>query len=234
MKKKTQSLLVAAVIVGSCIGTAQAEGADDSKSEPYVVGSGQAGLLDNSRFKPYIGASLGVFLGQYKESTSAYSFDIKNRSFGGFVKGGVSFHPNFSTELRLGSASEMTTSWGAGTLGSTVPYTTKLRTDLFVSYLAVAHYELPVLKEGHGKFEVYGLLGGTTGKFKVTDTWNGTTTLITTTKTGASYGLGTSFSMDDRMSVGIEWASYLTNVKLGGTPGSLSLSGVSGSVGMKF
>jgi opacity protein-like surface antigen len=152
--------------------------------------------------RPYMGVGLGAFNVGYKDSRVSQT----DTGFGGFIKGGADFGEYFGLEMRLGTTSNGSTSYAAGTLGASAG-TLKASTDYFVSYLAKV--QMPVSNE----LRPYALLGGTTAVFKTTNSVIGWTEKVA--KSGLSYGVGVDYNLGNQLSVNVEWMQYWNNVTLG-------------------
>jgi len=159
----------------------------------------QAGDMD---VKPYMGVGVGAFGLEYKDT----AISQKQTTFGGFIKGGADIGDYFGVELRVGTATSGSKSYGAGTLGAAAG-TFKTTATYFVSYLA--KFQVPASAE----LKPYILVGGTTAKFKSTN--SATTTSASKAKTGISYGAGIDYAFADQFSANVEWMQYWNNVKLG-------------------
>ncbi len=156
-------------------------------------------------FEPYVGFGLGAFGVELKESPA---FNQKNTVFGGYGKLGVDINDYVAAELRIGATGTGTTTYPPATFGKGIPVDIKLQSTYFLSYLA--KLKLPVNPD----LRFYGLLGGTTAKFKTTAAVLGAAASISKTKTGFSYGAGVEWRLDDQLTLGAEWAQYWTDVNL--------------------
>lgn len=216
--KQINHLMMAAGIVSICF-----------------AGSANAEETKSLEIKPYIGVGIGGYVGKYEETASTYRFDFQNPTVGGYVKGGAEFHKNFAAELRVGATGEMSTGWAAGTLAAAAT-TTTLKADYMTTLLLVGKVELPVLESTHGKIEAYGVLGGTLAK--IVGSYSLSANQKSASKIGFTYGAGLSYTMDDKISLGVEWVEYLTNVDTGwgtgGTTSTVTIRGVSGTASIKF
>jgi len=163
------------------------------------IPAAHAGDMD---VKPYMGVGMGAFGLEYKDT----AISQKQTVFGGFIKGGAGIGDYFGADLRVGTTSSASKSYVAGTLGAGAG-TFKTTATYFVSYLA--KLQVPASAE----LKPYILLGGTTAKFKSTN--SSTTTSASKAKTGISYGAGIDYAISDQFSANVEWMQYWNNVKLG-------------------
>ena len=154
-----------------------------------------AEYLDGSR---YVGVGLGAY-GLELKGTNGATLNQKNTVFGGYLKLGRDFGDYLGAELRIGATGSGKKTYSFGTI--------KLQSPMILSYLGKVQF--PVTPD----FRVYGLLGGTTAKVKLTYTTGGTSG--TATKTGFTYGAGLQYFVQDSVSLGAEWVQYWTNVKTG-------------------
>ena len=161
--------------------------------------------------RPYMGVGVGLFNVGYKDSSVSQT----DTGFGGFIKGGADFGDYFGLEMRVGTASNGSKSYAAGTLGTSAG-TLKASTDYFVSYLGKA--QMPVSDE----LRPYVLLGGTTAVFKTTNSALGNTKKVA--KSGISYGVGVDYNLGNQLSANIEWVQYWNNVALGSTKSAVGTS----------
>lgn len=152
--------------------------------------------------RPYMGIGTGAFGLEYKDT----AISQKQTVFGGFIKGGADIGDYFGLELRVGTTSSASKSYAAGTLGAGAG-TFKTTATYFVSYLA--KLQVPASAE----LKPYILLGGTTAKFKSTN--SSTATDASKAKTGVSYGAGIDYAFAEQFSANVEWMQYWSNVKLG-------------------
>lgn len=153
-----------------------------------VLISMQASNALAADFKPYAGAGLGLFEldpGQNKQSV-----------FGGFGFMGVNLHKYLAVELRGGS----TGSQGREEVG---PLIETFKVNWFVSALLKPKIEIV------DSIEVYGLLGATSMSSSFTPA--NSAIKQTATKTGLTFGLGSTYHFNDQLSVGAEWVRYATN-----------------------
>jgi opacity protein-like surface antigen len=149
---------------------------------------------------PYIGLGLGV----YDLKFSQTGFSQSSNMFGGFVKLGADFNDYLGAQLRVGTTERANRSYAGATVGLDASY-------LF-SYLVKLQF--PVTQE----FHIYGLAGGTTGKAHITATpASFLTANAGKTATGASFGGGIDYRVDDFMSVGLEYMRYWNGVKVNKT-----------------
>jgi len=144
--------------------------------------------------RPYVGAGIGAFGLELKNISQ------KNTVFGGFGKLGADIGDYLGAELRVGATS-------SGTTNHTT-FSEKLSADYFVSYLAKFQY--PVTSD----LKPYALVGGTTAKFKGTNTGTGGVAIGSATKTGFSYGFGADYYLKNSLSVGGEWVQYWSNISI--------------------
>jgi len=154
--------------------------------------------------RPYMGVGLGAFGVEYKDSRVSQT----DTGFGGFIKGGADFGDYFGLEMRVGTASNGSKSYAAGTLGASAG-TLKGSTDYFVSYLGKV--QMPVSNE----LRPYALLGGTTAVFKTANSVSGWSEKVA--KSGISYGVGLDYNLGNQLSANVEWVQYWSDVKLGST-----------------
>jgi len=161
-----------------------------------------SGIAQAQDFKPYAGVGIGAFGLEYKDA----AISQKKITFGSFAKFGVDINDYFGAELRVGGTSNAKKTYTAGLPGAG---TFKTSMNYFISYLGKVQY--PVNDE----LRVYALLGGTTGKFKATNSASGAS--ASKSKTGFSYGVGMDYSLSRQLSAGAEWMQYWTNVKMGNT-----------------
>lgn len=162
------------------------------------------GLDSSSGIKTYIGMGLGV----YDLRFSAAGLNQSNNVFGGMVRLGADFNDYLGAELRVGGSDQKAQVYYS--IGN-VNYGFKQRANYLFSYLLKLQY--PVTQE----FRVYGLVGGTTGEVS----FQGAQQYAGKVATGTSYGAGFDYSVDDFMSVGLEYMSYWNGVsvnKLAGVP----------------
>ncbi len=138
--------------------------------------------------RPYVGGGIGGFGLELKNAT----VNQKETVFGGYGKIGVDIGDYLGAELRFGST-------GSGTTGNI-----KLSDSYFLSYLGKVQF--PVTPD----FRVFGMIGGTTARFK--KTVSGVEAAYT--ETGLSYGGGAEYYVQDVLSVGGEWTQYWTNVNI--------------------
>jgi len=152
--------------------------------------------------RPYMGVGVGLFNVGYKDSRVSQT----DSGFGGFIKGGADFGDYFGLELRVGTTSNGSKSYAAGTLGASAG-TLKASSDYFVSYLGKV--QMPVSNE----LRPYALLGGTTAVFKTTNSAIGWSEKVA--KSGISYGVGLDYNLGNQLSANVEWVQYWNNVTLG-------------------
>jgi len=158
-------------------------------------------------FTPYIGLGGGVFSTEYSEQGTFGSLALKGTTWGSFIKAGVQYQQYLGVELRTGLSGSASTVFPAGTLGSATPIDLKIQTTNFMSYFIKAQY--PVMRQ----FNVYGLLGGTAGRFKITSN-RGLQAASVTWKTSLSYGLGVEYKFRSKGSISAEWVQYWNRVPL--------------------
>lgn len=166
------------------------------------MGSANVAHASDMDVRPYLGVGMGAFGLEYKDT----AISQKRTVFGGFVKGGADIGDYFGLELRLGTTSSGNKSYAAGTLG-TAAGTFETTASYFASYLA--KLQVPASDE----LKPYVLLGGTTAKFKATN--SATAASASKAKTGFTYGAGIDYRLSDTFSANVEWMQYWTNVKLG-------------------
>jgi len=156
-------------------------------------------LSKAQEFKPYAGIGLGA----YTADTGIAGIG-KQTAFGGFGQFGVDIGKYYGGELRLGTSSNTTF------VNSGVSEEAKL--DYVFSYLA--KIQAPVSKN----LRVYALVGGTSGQVTAKITTPGFvfaatgTTSISTTKTSLSVGGGIDFRIQDKISFGVEYMRYYSDV----------------------
>lgn len=172
-----------------------------------MPGLARAGDGDGSSFgiNPYIGMGLGV----YDLKFSQTGFSQSNNMFGGFANLGVDFNDYLGAELRVGLTEASKTAY----TGRTV----QLRADYLFSYLAKLQF--PITPE----FRIYGLAGATTGKANIKDSSGAIApSSANKTTTGASFGGGFDYRVNDFMRVGLEYMRYWNgvNVNKAGYPAS--------------
>jgi opacity protein-like surface antigen len=149
---------------------------------------------------PYIGLGLGV----YDLKFSQTGFSQSNNMFGGFVNLGADFNDYLGAELRVGTTEKKKNTYAGGSV--------EQGADYLFSYLVKLQF--PVTQQ----FHIYGLAGGTTGKMRLTVTpASFLTANAGKTATGASFGGGLDYQVDDFMSVGLEYMRYWNNVTINQT-----------------
>jgi len=158
-------------------------------------------------FTPYLGVGGGVFATEYSEQGSLGSLGMNKKTWGSFIKAGVDYQQYLGVELRTGLSGSVSTIFPAGTLGSATPIDLTIQTTNFMSYFLKAQY--PVLRQ----LNVYGLLGGTAGRFKINSS-RGLRAASVTWKTSLSYGLGVEYKFRSKGSIGAEWVQYWNRVPL--------------------
>lgn len=137
-------------------------------------------------FAPYVGGGLG-----------AYELDYGNGSdfvFGGYGALGADVHDNLGLEVRFGSAASKTKL--DAQLGSV---NVKAQVDWFASYLAKPQAEI------FDGLKIYGLIGATTLKSKLTPTGSAARS---NTSTGLSFGVGGEYRIANQLLLGVEWMRY--------------------------
>jgi len=156
---------------------------------------------------PYIGVGGGVFGAKYAEQGVLGGLELSKTTWGTFIKAGVDYQQYMGLELRTGLSGSVSTIFPAGTIGSIRPIDLKIQTTNFVSYFAKFQY--PVSQ----RFKVYGLLGGTAGRFKI-ESGRGLRGAIVTWKSAISYGAGAEYKFRSKGSIGVEWVQYWNDVPL--------------------
>jgi len=165
------------------------------------------GLAAAGDLTPYIGVGGGVFGAKYAEQGVLGGLELSKTTWGGFIKAGVDFQQYMGLELRTGISGAVSTVLPAGTIGSIRPIGLEIQTTNFISYLAKAQF--PVTR----KFRIYGLLGGTAGRFQIASA-GGLRGAVTTWKSAFSYGGGAEYKFRSKGSIGVEWVQYWRNVPL--------------------
>ena len=167
---------------------------------------GLAGAADMEGFgfHPYMGIGLGDY--NLKYSQPAYS--QRDNVFGGYLQLGSDFNDYLGAELRIGTTAKGSNAYGGGTVDQSADY-------LFSYLMKLQYPTTPDLR-------LYGLIGGTTGKAKVTATPAVILSVGTKTATGVSYGLGLDYQVLDQVRAGLEWVRYWDNIGInsGGFPAS--------------
>jgi len=158
-------------------------------------------------FTPYIGVGGGVFGAKYAEQGVLGGLELSKTTWGTFIKAGVDYQQYMGLELRTGLTGSVSNVFPAGTIGSITPVDLKIQTTNFISYFAKLQFP------ASQKFRVYGLLGGTAGRFKVTSS-RGLRGAITTWKSAFSYGAGAEYKFRSKGSIGVEWVQYWNHVPL--------------------
>lgn len=158
---------------------------------PGPAGAAEMGGLG---FYPYMGIGLGAY--NLKYAQPAYS--QRNDVFGGYLQLGADFNDYLGAELRIGSTAKGSNAYAGGTVDQSVDY-------LFSYLLKLQYPTTPDLR-------LYGLIGGTTGKAKISPTPASILSAGTKTATGVSYGLGLDFRLLDRLHGGLEWVRYWDNI----------------------
>jgi len=168
---------------------------------------GGAAPVNAGDFTPYIGIGGGVFSTKYAEQGALGGLVLDKTTWGSFIKAGVDYQQYMGLELRTGLTGSVSNTFPAGTIGSITPIDLKVQTTNFISYFAKFQYPLTQ------KFRVYGLLGGTSGRFKV-ESLRGLRGAIVTWKSAFSYGAGAEYRFRSKGSIGIEWVQYWNDVPL--------------------
>jgi len=158
-------------------------------------------------FTLYIGVGGGVFSTEYSEQGSLGSLGLNKKTWGSFIKAGIDYQQYLGVEVRTGLSGSVATVFPAGTLGSSTPIDLNIQTTNFMSYFIKAQY--PVIRQ----FNVYGLLGGTAGRFKINSS-RGLRAASVTWKTSLSYGLGVEYKFRTKGSISAEWVQYWNRVPL--------------------
>jgi len=148
----------------------------------------QANTAVAAEIKPYVGVGVGLFEldpGQNKQST-----------FGGFAFVGADLHEYFAAELRVGGT-------GPHEREEVGPLTETFQVNWFASALAKPKIEIV---DG---LDLYGLVGVTSINSSITPL----NSLIeqSVTKTAFTFGLGTQYHYNNKLSAGLEWVRYSTN-----------------------
>jgi len=156
---------------------------------------------------PYVGVGGGLFGAKYSEQGALGSLVLSKKTWGGFIKAGVDYQQYMGAELRTGLSGSVSTVFPAGTIGSATPIDLEIQTTNFISYLFKFQY--PVSR----KFRIYGLVGGTAGRFQIASA-RGLRGAITTWKSAFSYGGGAEYKFRSKGSIGVEWVQYWKNVPL--------------------
>jgi len=170
--------------------------------------SNGAVMAEAGDFTPYVGIGGGVFGTKYAEQALLGGLELSKTTWGSFIKAGVDNQRYyFGIELRAGLTGSISNTFPAGTIGSITPIDLKVQTTNFISYFAKLQY--PVSQN----FRVYGLLGGTSGRFKV-ESKRGLRGSIVTWKSAISYGAGAEFKFRSKGSIGVEWVQYWSDVPL--------------------
>jgi len=157
---------------------------------------------ENLDVRPYVGAGVGFFGLEYKDTAISQS----KTGFGGLAKLGWDLSDYFGFEFRLGTTSKVSKSYTAGSgLGGVGTFRTG--PAYFASYLG--KLQIPVGDD----FLPYVMFGGTTGVLKITNSRNGGSASVT--RSGPSYGVGVDYYVADKWTINGEWMQYWTDVKLG-------------------
>jgi len=159
-------------------------------------------------FKPYSGVGFGIF----NLKAEALGSSQNNVVAGGFAKFGVDVGDYLGFELRAGKTGSGTKAYTARAFGLTIPFSVKLSTDYFLTYLV--KLQMP---ERHGwkdGWRSYGLIGATTAKGKIQGSVIGFSATADATKTGLSYGGGVEYKFNNNMSAGVEFISYWNRVSV--------------------
>ncbi len=159
-------------------------------------------------FTPYIGIGGGGFNTSYSENGSLGGLKLSKTTWGSFLKAGLDNQRYyFGMEVRAGLTGSVSNNFPRLTIGNQLPFNLKVQTTNFISYFAKLQY--PVTQ----KIRLYGLLGGTAGRFKVEST-GGVTGSVVTWKSAFSYGAGAEYKFRSQGSIGIEWVQYWNDVPL--------------------
>lgn len=150
--------------------------------------------MDGFGFHPYMGIGLGVYNLKY----SQVAYNQRDNVFGGYLQLGSDFNDYLGAELRIGSTAKGSQAYAGGTVDQSADY-------LFSYLLKLQYPTTPELR-------LYGLIGGTTGKVKVTPAPAGILSAGTKTATGVSYGLGLDYRLGDQLYGGLEWVRYWDNI----------------------
>lgn len=161
-----------------------------------LISPGLAGAADMEGFgfHPYMGIGLGVY--NLKYSQPAYS--QRDNVFGGDLQLGADFNDYLGAELRIGTTAKGSNAYAGGTVDQSADY-------MFSYLLKLQYPTTPDLR-------LYGLIGGTTGKAKISPTPAGILSAGTKTATGLSYGLGLDYRLADQLRGGLEWVRYWDNI----------------------
>lgn len=175
-------------------------------------------------FKPYAGIGMGVFGLEYSEP----GLSQRNSVFGGFGKFGVDINDYVGVELRLGMTGKGKKTYPAAMVnGATQATELAQQFSSFFSYLGKLQY--PVAENT----KVYGLIGGTTARYK--HTYTPANAVIgsgqSASKTSLSFGFGGERFINDQVSIGAEWMQYWTSTTLNAATGAKAkLWGASGTL----
>ena len=115
-------------------------------------GQAKAADIGDLSLHPYMGVGLGL----YHLKFSQPGFSQSNNVFGGYLQLGSDFNDYLGAELRIGTTAKGSNTYTGGTVD--------LTSDYMFSYLLKLQY--PTTPE----LRIYGLIGGTTGKAKITPT----------------------------------------------------------------
>ncbi len=157
-------------------------------------GLASADDMGGSGFNTYMGIGLGAY--NLKYSQPAYS--QRNNVFGGYLQLGSDFNDYLGAELRLGTTAKGSNAYAGGTVDQSADY-------LFSYLLKLQYPTTPDLR-------LYGLIGGTTGKVKISPAPAGILSAGTKTATGLSYGIGLDYRLADQLRGGLEWVRYWDNI----------------------
>ena len=173
------------------------------------------------------GAYMGVGIGMFNIKYSEAGLSQSGNAVGGLLKGGYNFNENIAAELRVGTTGKTESTYPTGTLGSIAPFTVGLSNDWFISYLAKPQFK--VSDNGN----LFAVLGGTTGKYKIDISILGLSAAASKTITTFTYGAGYEHSLGGGSSIGIEYVVYGSNYKFAPSVKG-SMSGLTIDYSMKF
>jgi len=168
-----------------------------------------AGTAQAAEGETYSTAGLGSYSIKAKDGLTN-----KKSVFGGYVGGGYGVSDFVDLELRLGATGKANVSKTA------TP--TNVGMTFALSYLVKPHFEVT---DG---VNLYGVLGGTTARMKVTSTGFSQSN----TKTGFTYGVGANVAIDDNWSAGAEYAVYMKNAKFGNV--KTDIAGITANIVYKY
>ena len=172
----------------------------------------------------YTGLGLGTVSVDYKDG--AAGIDQKNASVGAFAYFGANMNDYLALEARIGATGKDKQTYAGGIERS-------FSSPTFLSFLAKIKY--PVSSD----FDVFMLAGMTTAKIKGKMTTAAGVVTQSKTKTGASFGLGADYMINDQISLGAEWVQYLFPVNLSAgsvfaTGSQARMWGITGKVAYHF